>query len=113
MSLAEIEELTSCILDFQANIVNVTIKKKDTLVDPDADATHALAMKSIWDVSRLEEEYDEHGQVLKWRKLGFETEEIPYEFRDTGLLGLECLVSAAGSILRLLIRRTDTAVHNI
>lgn len=94
MSLAEIEELTSCILDFQSNIVNVTIKKKDTPVDPEADATHVLALNAVWDASRLEEEYDEDGHPLKWRKLGFETEDVQYEFRDVGLLGLDCLVSS-------------------
>ncbi|KAJ3524471.1 hypothetical protein NMY22_g10982 [Coprinellus aureogranulatus] len=93
MSLAEIEELTSCILDFQANIVNVTIKKKNTPVDPENDTMHAAALKAIWEASRLEEEYDEEGHPLKWRKLGFETEDVQYEFRDTGLLGLECLRS--------------------
>lgn len=100
MSLAEIEELTSCILDFQSNIVNVTIKKKDTPVDPEADANHALALNAIWEASRLEQEYEENGRHLKWRKLGFETEDVQYEFRDVGLLGLECLVSrCTGSVL--------------
>lgn len=92
MKLHEIEDLTSCILDFQANIIRVTHRKKETPVDPDADATHALALRAIWDASRMEEEYDEQNQVLQWRKLGFETEDISYEFRDVGVLGLECLV---------------------
>ncbi|KAF6761645.1 ELMO/CED-12 family-domain-containing protein [Ephemerocybe angulata] len=93
MSLHEIDDLTSCILDFQANILRVTVRKQYTAVDPDADATHALALRAIWEASRLEEEVDEHGEIVKWRKLGFETEDIPHEFRDEGVLGLECLRS--------------------
>jgi engulfment/cell motility protein 1 len=92
MSLHTIEDLTSCILDFQANIVRVTYRKKTTLVDPDEDETHAAALMSIWAWSKLEEDVDSSGQVLKWRKLGFDTEDIIQEFSEVGVLGLECLV---------------------
>ena len=95
MNIPDIEDVTSGILDFQANIVRVTHRKKTTPVDPDMDTTHALALKAVWDASRMEEEYDEQNQVLQWRKLGFETEDLAYEFRDVGVLGLECLVCTA------------------
>ncbi|TFK29729.1 hypothetical protein FA15DRAFT_699984 [Coprinopsis marcescibilis] len=91
MSLHELEDLTSCILDFQANIVRVTHRKKTTPVDPEMDPSHEKSLQVIWSASKLRPEIDENNQMLKWRKLGFETEDIPYEFRDVGVLGLECL----------------------
>ena len=94
MKLHEIEDLTSCILDFQANILRVTHRKKITPVDPAVDSSHARALKTIWEKSKvgeMEEELDQHGQPIQWRKLGFETEDLGYEFRDCGVLGLECL----------------------
>ena len=92
MNIPDIEDVTSGILDFQANIVRVTYRKKTTGVDPGADASHALALKVIWEKSRMDEEVDEEGHIFKWRKLGFENENMSYEFRDVGVLGLECLV---------------------
>lgn len=96
MNIPDIEDVTSGILDFQANIVRVTHRKKTTAVDPDADASHAQALRVIWEKSRMDEELDEQGQVLKWRKLGFEHEDMSFEFRDVGVLGLECLVRLPG-----------------
>lgn len=90
MSLHTVEDLTSCILDFQANIVRVTYRKKTTPVNPDIPA-HAEALKSIWECSKLEEETDSSGQPLRWRKLGFETEDVVQEFNEVGVLGLWCL----------------------
>ena len=86
------EDLTSCILDFQANMLRVTYRKKTTPVDLEGQPSHAADLKLIWDHSRLIEEADEKGQQLKWRKLGFDTEDIEMEFNDVGVLGLECLV---------------------
>ncbi|KAF8347827.1 ELMO/CED-12 family-domain-containing protein [Amanita rubescens] len=91
MSLHTIDDLTSCILDFQANFVRIAYRKKATVVDPDEAPEHESALESIWIDSKLEEEVDSDGQVLKWRKLGFESEDIIHEFEDVGLLGLECL----------------------
>ena len=105
MSLHTIEDLTSCILDFQANIVRVTYRKKTTLVDPDLDETHAAALKSIWAWSKLEVDVDSSGQVLKWRKLGLDTEDIIQEFSEVGVLGLECMVSCF--ISKLMIDQHD------
>ena len=93
MSLHTIEDLTSCILDFQANIVRITNRKKTTLVDPEVEEPHDAALTAIWECSKLEEEFDANGQPLRWRKLGFDTEDIIQEFSEVGVLGLECLVS--------------------
>ncbi|KAF8637644.1 hypothetical protein AX17_002712 [Amanita inopinata Kibby_2008] len=91
MSLHTIDDLTSCILDFQANFIRTAYRKKMTLVDPDAVLAHSSALKYIWATSNLKEDLDQGGQLLKWRKLGFESEDIVREFEDVGVLGLECL----------------------
>ncbi|KAG8220969.1 ELMO/CED-12 family-domain-containing protein [Butyriboletus roseoflavus] len=91
MSSHVIDELTSCILDFQANIVRVTYRKKTTLVEPQAEPTHDSLLQYIWDSSKLHEEVDPDGQVVKWKKLGFSSENIIEEFQEVGLLGLDCL----------------------
>ncbi|KAF9482537.1 hypothetical protein BDN70DRAFT_874883 [Pholiota conissans] len=90
MSLHNIDDLTSC-MDFQANIVRVTYRKKITLVDPEEDEKHAAILQSLWEATKLEEELDSNGQLLKWRKIGFDTEDILEEFSEVGVLGLECL----------------------
>jgi engulfment/cell motility protein 1 len=92
MSLHTIEDLTSCILDFQANMVRVTYRKKTTLVDPENEPTHAEALGFIWECSRLEVDEDELGSIIQWRKFGFESEDIIQEFSEVGVLGLDCLV---------------------
>lgn len=92
MSLHTIEDLTSCILDFQANMVRVTYRKKTTLVDPENEPAHAEALEYIWESSQLEVHEDEMGNIIQWRKLGFETEDIVQEFAEVGVLGLDCLV---------------------
>lgn len=99
MSQHTMEDLTSCILDFQANMLRVTYRKKSTPVDLEAQPSHVADLQFIWTYSRLIEEVDEKGQQLKWRKLGFDTEDIETEFNDVGVLGLECLVRASPNIL--------------
>lgn len=96
MSSHIIEDLTSCILDFQANMIRVTFRKKNTLIEPDAEPLHAIALNTIWAASKLESS----GSV-KWRKLGFKSENMTQEFSEVGALGLDCLVRAA--IFTLLI----------
>lgn len=91
MSSHTIEDLTSCILDFQANFIRVTFRKKTTLVDVEAEPSHAAALNAIWASTKLSESVDETGQVLKWRLLGLDSENVEAEFNDVGLLGLECL----------------------
>lgn len=107
MSLHIMEDLTSCILDFQANVVRVTYRKKTTFVNPEVEASHAAALACIWANSKLDEETDKQGGRVKWRKLGFETEDVSQEFREVGVLGLDCLVCrihVAMSTKRLLCR---------
>lgn len=91
MSSHTIEDLTSCILDFQANIVRVTYRQKTSIVEPDVETSHAAMLKQIWIVSKLSESPDENGENLKWRKLGFDTENLTQEFGEVGVLGLSCL----------------------
>lgn len=92
-----IEDLTSCILDYQANMVRMTHRKKTTLVDPEMEPTHAEALNFIWTSSKLREEpWGEEGEILKWRKLGFDTEDVTQEFSEVGVWGLDCLVSVTG-----------------
>lgn len=79
-------------------MIRVTYRKKTTLVDPDTEPSHSAALAAIWASSRLEEGLDERGQVLKWRQLGFESEDIEQEFNDGGVLGLECLVSLSDGL---------------
>lgn len=92
MSSHTIEDLTSCILDFQANMVRVTFRKKTTLVEPDFEPLHSSALQFIWERSRLQEDREDAMTSIKWRKLGFDTEDIGHEFREVGVLGLDCLV---------------------
>jgi len=69
----------------------VTYRKKTTLVEPQAEPTHDSLLQYVWESSKLHEEVDPDGQVVKWSKLGFSTENIIEEFQEVGLLGLECL----------------------
>lgn len=87
MSSHTIEDLTSCILDFQANIIRVTFRKKSTLVEPDVEPSHAAALQEIWTASKLEA-----SKGARWRRLGFDTEKLTQEFGEVGVLGLDCLV---------------------
>ncbi|KAI0630864.1 ELMO/CED-12 family-domain-containing protein [Trametes polyzona] len=91
MSSHTIEDLTSCILDFQANVVRVTFRMKTTLVEPDFEPLHNQKLQYIWEKSRLQEDREDAITPIKWRKLGFETEDIGHEFREVGVLGLDCL----------------------
>ncbi|KAG5353825.1 hypothetical protein C0989_001942 [Termitomyces sp. Mn162] len=65
--------------------------RKTTLVDPEVEPSHAAALAYIWASSKLDEETDEQGNLLKWRKLGFENENMVQEFSEVGVLGLDCL----------------------
>lgn len=98
MSSHTIDDLTSCILDFQANMIRVTYRKKTTLVEPDVEPAHAEALEYIWKCSNLEEEIDQYGERVKWRKLGFGGENLIREFMEVGTLGLDCLVCRCESL---------------
>jgi hypothetical protein len=99
MSSHTMEDLTSCILDFQANMVRVTYRKKMTPVDPESNFSHAADLRFLWETSKLQEEVDENGDLLRWRNLGFDSEDIEHEFNNVGVLGLECLVRLLGLVL--------------
>ncbi|KAH9013264.1 ELMO/CED-12 family-domain-containing protein [Lactarius pseudohatsudake] len=71
MNSHTIEDLTSCVLDFQGNIARVVYRKKTTLVEPDVEETHAASLDYIWTNSCLQN--------------------ISHEFNETGVLGLDCL----------------------
>jgi len=58
MSSHTIEDVTSCILDFQANIICVTHRKKMAIVDPTQDPSQCAALDYIWVVGKLQEEDD-------------------------------------------------------
>ncbi|KAL0577912.1 hypothetical protein V5O48_004077 [Marasmius crinis-equi] len=91
MSNHMMEELTSCILDFQANMLRVAYRKKSTPVESESRASHLANLNFIWTSSRLEEDVDGESKPLKWRKLGFDSEDVDHEFNDVGVLGLQCL----------------------
>jgi len=93
MSSHTIEDLTSCILDFQANMMRMMFKKKTTPIEPDREEAHNAVLKYIWASSKISEEQD-GDDILKWRKIGFDSEDLTREFRDVGLLGLNCIVGA-------------------
>lgn len=91
MSSHTIEDLTSSILDFQANMIRVTYRRRTHFVDPVREPSHLAALEYIWDASKLTEEQQPDGPY-KWRKLGFLTEDLSREFAEVGVLGLDCLV---------------------
>ena len=93
MASPMIEDLTSCILDFQANMVRVTYRKKTTVVEPEIEPTHTQSLVYIWNHARTREDPAPEGGTVKWRKLGFDSEDLIQEFDEVGVLGLDCLVS--------------------
>jgi len=83
------------------------------------DAEQEAMLEYIWNAAKLEVDVGADGanatrasargkgnvkDIVKWRKLGFESEDMRKEFEQTGMLGLECLVSTPGKPLG---RRTD------
>ncbi|KAI0306061.1 ELMO/CED-12 family-domain-containing protein [Multifurca ochricompacta] len=91
MTSHTIEDLTSCVLDFQGNMARLIYRKKTTLVEPDVEETHAAALDYIWTNSHLQVETSPNGTPLKWRQLGFASENLSHEFSEAGVLGLDCL----------------------
>ncbi len=87
-----IEDLTSSILDFQANIMRCILRKKMSPVDPFEEPKHQSLLQNIWASSKVEEAQDSEGRIMKWRLLGFDSEDVSHEFESVGVLGLECLV---------------------
>ena len=96
MSSHVIEDLTSSILDFQANEVRFILRKKTEPVEPYDNTVHYKTLQYIWQSSKVEEEKDTDERsgpdaTVKWRKLGFRSEDLTHEFHNVGVLGLECL----------------------
>ena len=58
MSSHVIEDLTSSILDFQANEARIILRRKYQPVDPIVHIEHFNALRYIWTTSKLEEEED-------------------------------------------------------
>ncbi|KAJ8695248.1 hypothetical protein PTI98_007857 [Pleurotus ostreatus] len=88
------EDLTSCVLDFQANLVRVTYRKMMTDINLN-NQVHDYMLRQIWQRSKLEETVDADGQVVKWRQLGFDDEDVVEQFGDVGVLGVECMLRFA------------------
>jgi engulfment/cell motility protein 1 len=113
MSSHTIEDLTSSILDFQANMVRVVYRRKNTPVVPENGEVQAV-LNMIWRVSKVDEmplelygspridpltspQLNGHPKVLaalegRWWKLGFGSDDLRAEFRIGGMLALDCLV---------------------
>lgn len=103
------EDLTSSVLEFQANLMSLAYRRKTTPVDPESP-TVKRALELIWHAGRPRpksmsssrhhakagDDYSlyeaEDISNDRWVKLGFESENIRSEFARVGLLGLDCLV---------------------
>lgn len=114
MSSSSIDETASSILEFQANIVRTTYRRKISPVDPDVPKIHD-ALDFIWQCARIDDSDGDsvivgssgtggvglgvrrgvlaNTEKERWVKIGFGTEHIRQEFAKVGILGLECLVS--------------------
>lgn len=113
MSSHTIEDLTSSILDFQANMVRVVYRRKTMHVDPENGEAQAV-LTMIWRASKVDEtpleaygsprvdplmspQLNGHPKVLpglegRWWKLGFGSDDLRAEFKIGGMLALDCLV---------------------
>ncbi|KAK0555177.1 hypothetical protein OC846_001057 [Tilletia horrida] len=100
------DELSTSILEYQNNYIRMTRQKLRTAVTP-ADKRHVSALSYIWLQAKLSDaatfptspgdrsSVGTTGTKMKWRKLGFYSENVAKEFAQTGLLGLECCESFA------------------
>jgi hypothetical protein len=87
------DELSSSILEYQMNVIRVAHHRMHTAVTS-ADKRHIAALSYIWLQARISEttlETEDGGVTkCKWRRLGFENENVAKDFARTGWLGLEC-----------------------
>ncbi|KAG5220863.1 Engulfment and cell motility protein [Salix suchowensis] len=74
-----------------ANLVRVTYRKMMTDINLN-NQVHDYMLRQIWQRSKLEETLDADGQVVKWRQLGFDDEDVVEQFGDVGVLGVECML---------------------
>ncbi|KAE8212868.1 hypothetical protein CF327_g3519 [Tilletia walkeri] len=99
------DELTTSILEYQNNYIRMARQRLRTTVTP-ADKRHVSALSYIWLQANLSDTANfppspggdrssmgGGGSKMKWRKLGFFSENVTKEFAQTGLLGLECYES--------------------
>jgi engulfment/cell motility protein 1 len=92
MSSHMVDDLTSCVLDFQANMARAMYRTKTTYVEPTTEPAHAAALRAVWAAARLDVERDDDGNESRWRQLGLASENVTREFGEVGVLGLHCLV---------------------
>lgn len=114
------EDLSSQVMEFQANLTSLAYRRKTTPVDPEVPSVRD-ALAAIWSASRIPDTpngtQQARGPVVrpaartgtwdpsvfegsqeptaKWVKIGFESEDLQSEFSRVGLLGLDCLVCPA------------------
>ncbi|KAE8207041.1 hypothetical protein CF335_g1434 [Tilletia laevis] len=98
------DELSTSILEYQNNYIRMARQRLRTTVTP-ADKRHVSALSYIWLQANLSDTANfpsspgdrssmgGGGSKMKWRKLGFYSENVAKEFAQTGLLGLECYES--------------------
>ncbi|KAK0540293.1 hypothetical protein OC835_000744 [Tilletia horrida] len=100
------DELSTSILEYQNNYIRMTRQRLRTTVTP-ADKRHVSALSYIWLQANLSDTANvppspgdrtsigpgTAGSKMKWRKLGFNSENVAKEFVQAGLLGLECYES--------------------
>jgi hypothetical protein len=113
MSSHTIEDLTSSILDFQANMVRVVYRRKTTPVDAESGEVQAV-LNTIWRASKVDETPPEaygsprldplmsprlngHRMAIsemegRWWKIGLGSDDLRAEFKAGGMLALDCLV---------------------
>lgn len=73
-------------------MIRVMYRKKHTFVEPGAEPGHAASLNYVWVNSRVREDPDPDGGTIKWRRLGFDSEDMTQEFGEVGVLGLDCMV---------------------
>ncbi|KAG8886764.1 hypothetical protein FRB98_001029 [Tulasnella sp. 332] len=123
-SSSMMEDLSSQVMEFQANLTSLAYRRKTTPVDPELPSVRD-ALTVIWNASRIPdtpigiqqtrgpiarpavragtwdpsvfEDPGSQASTAKWVKIGFESEDLQLEFERVGLLGLDCLRILAAS----------------
>lgn len=67
-------------------------------MDPQQDTGQEAVLRFVWASAKLPE-IIEDGELFRWRRIGFASEDIRKEFAEVGALGLDCLVSHNSSTL--------------
>ncbi|UZJ55154.1 hypothetical protein CBS101457_004474 [Exobasidium rhododendri] len=91
------DALVLSILEYQVNITRIACRRLHTTVTP-TDKRHVGALSYLWLQARISEittvvpgeAGDQVTQKFKWRRLGFDNENVAKDFLKTGWLGLEC-----------------------